>query len=650
MITAKKLTKQDHQVAVVSFLNSYLNDENEKIVVQELKNAGFSKVINSASIHPFIKWLTRCESSVLEGYLSPILNEYLNNITSEIGDKGELLIMNSAGGLFTQNYYRAVDSLLSGPAAGLVGASAVARRAGMNKFINFDMGGTSTDVSRFSGSYSYQRTQQVGDARLASVSMEIETVAAGGGSICKVKRGKLCVGPESAGAFPGPACYGFGGPLCLTDINLILGRLDPSRFPTPISKDAALFKLEQLAKSSGYSEKKLLDGFITLANEAMSRAIRKISVEQGYDPSEHGLVSFGGAGGQHICGIAERLGIRKILSPCDSGLLSAYGLSMSRVERVVESPIHKTLSKTDFQKFENKLAQKGFDLLAGFDGQTEITRKTAFVRMKGQESGLEIDYQNASEILSIYEIKFSEIFGYLPDMRKIEVFGLRFVFSLPSTDLGKENFEKSTEHNINKQVGHAQIINRDDMKVGDLVEGPCLISDNFGAVWVDSQWSATKGSLGSILLEQSSFDLLPMKNKFIEGELFASRFFCLVEEMGAQLRRTAISVNVRERLDFSCALLDSKGYLIANAPHIPVHLGALGVCVRESIKLFPELKTGDVIITNHPAFGGSHLPDITVIAPIFSDDNIIIGFLANRAHHAEIGGISLGPCLQVRLH
>ena len=188
-ITAKKLTKQDHQVAVVFFLNSYLNDENEKIVVQELKNAGFSKVINSASIHPFIKWLTRCESSVLEGYLSPILNEYLNNITSEIGDKGELLIMNSAGGLFTQNYYRAVDSLLSGPAAGLVGASAVARRAGMNKFINFDMGGTSTDVSRFSGSYSYQRTQQVGDARLASVSMEIETVAAGGGSICKVKEG-----------------------------------------------------------------------------------------------------------------------------------------------------------------------------------------------------------------------------------------------------------------------------------------------------------------------------------------------------------------------------------------------------------------------------------------------------------------------------
>ena len=176
-----------------------------------------------------------------------------------------------------------------------------------------------------------------------------------------------------------------------------------------------------MAKSSGYSEKKLLDGFITLANEAMSRAIRKISVEQGYDPSEHGLVSFGGAGGQHICGIAERLGIRKILSPCDSGLLSAYGLSMSRVERVVESPIHKTLSKTDFQKFENKLAQKGFDLLAGFDGQTEITRKTAFVRIKGQESGLEIDYQNASEILSIYEIKFSEIFGYLPDMRKIEV-------------------------------------------------------------------------------------------------------------------------------------------------------------------------------------------------------------------------------------
>ena len=639
---ASELIKRGHKVAVISFLNSFLNQQNEKIVAQALKEIGFQTVVTSAGIHPFMNWLLRSESSVLEGYLYPILERYLEDIISGLGELGELLIMNSSGGLFNRKHYRAIDSLLSGPAGGVVGACAVAKRAGLTEFINLDMGGTSTDVSRFSGSFSYQSIQHVGEAKLSGVSMEIETVAAGGGSICRVENGRLMVGPESAGAYPGPACYGFGGPLCLTDINLILGRLDRNLFSTPVSIEAARQKLMQCAELSGYSEGELMTGFIAIADETMARAIRKISVKQGYDPAKHDLVSFGGAGGQHICGVAQRLGVQRILSPGDSGLLSAYGLSMSRIERVVEQPIYQALSRAEFVKLENELIQKGFKLLSGFHGQAEVKTKTAFVRMKGQESGLEIDYQKGNEIQEFYENKFEDIFGYLPIREKIEIYGLRILIAFPYPDVGKEEFTSSEKEVKLNRVSDQHTMNRDELEVGQMVTGPCLVVDDFGALWIEKGWRGIKGNWGSLLLEKISTVSYFENELMVKRELFTSRFFCLVEEMGAQLKRTAISVNVRDRLDFSCALLDRNGYLVANAPHIPVHLGALGLCVRESIKLFARLERGDIIVTNHPAYGGSHLPDITVIAPLFSSSDEIICFLANRAHHAEIGGISPG--------
>ena len=639
---ASELIKRGHKVAVISFLNSFLNQENENIVAQTLKEIGFQTVVTSAGIHPFMNWLLRSESSVLEGYLYPILEKYLEDIISGLGELGELLIMNSSGGLFNRKHYRAIDSLLSGPAGGVVGACTVAKRAGLSQFINLDMGGTSTDVSRFSGSYSYQSIQHVGEAKLSGVSMEIETVAAGGGSICRVENGRLMVGPESAGAYPGPACYGFGGPLCVTDINLILGRLDSNLFSTPVSIESARQKLIQCAEQSGHSEGELMAGFIAIADETMARAIRKISVKQGYDPAKHDLVSFGGAGGQHICGVAQRLGVKRILSPSDSGLLSAYGLSMSRIERVVEKPIYRALSRAEFVKFEDELIQEGFKLLSGFHGQAEVEIKTAFVRMKGQESGLEIDYQNGNEIQEFYQNKFADIFGYFPIREKIEIYGLRILIAFPYPDIGKEEFTFSVKDVKLNRVSHQHTMNRVELEVGQMVTGPCLVVDDFGALWIEKGWRGIKGNWGSLLVEKISNVSYFENELMVKRELFTSRFFCLVEEMGAQLKRTAISVNVRDRLDFSCALLDRKGYLVANAPHIPVHLGALGLCVRESIKLFPRLDRGDIIVTNHPAYGGSHLPDITVIAPIFSSSDEIIGFLANRAHHAEIGGISPG--------
>ena len=328
-----------HKVAVVSFLHSYLNDEHEKAVGAKLLEWGFERVILSSEVRRFRKWLPRCESAVVEAYLSDVLNTYLDAVESGLGEGAELLVSSSSGGLSKRSEYRAIDSLLSGPAGGVVGAAAVARSAGLEKFINLDMGGTSSDVSRYSGSFAYQSSHSVGDARVANIALRIETVAAGGGSICRIENGLLRVGPESAGAYPGPACYGFGGPFCLTDVNLLLGRLDPSRFSTPVVESAARARLDELVEESGRTADDLLHGFLAVADDAMANAIRKVSVAEGYDPSDHALVSFGGAGGQHACGVAERLGMKKILSPGDSGLLSAYGLSQARLERISEQSV-----------------------------------------------------------------------------------------------------------------------------------------------------------------------------------------------------------------------------------------------------------------------------------------------------------------------
>ena len=291
---------------------------------------GFERVVESSSIHPFIKWQDRCESAVVESYLSLILEEYLDRVEEGLGQNSDLFICSSAGGLIDRNQYQAIDSLLSGPAGGVVGAAKIASRCGFLNSINLDMGGTSTDVSRFSGDYSYQSSHMVGGAKVYNLALNLETVAAGGGSVCSVERGMLRVGPNSSGAYPGPACYGFGGPLCLTDVNLLLGRLDSTRFATPIHPEHASIRLKEMVKESGRTPEELLSGFIAVADDAMANAVRKISIEEGYDARDHALLAFGGAGGQHACGVARRLGIETVLSPADSGLLSAYGLSKSK--------------------------------------------------------------------------------------------------------------------------------------------------------------------------------------------------------------------------------------------------------------------------------------------------------------------------------
>jgi 5-oxoprolinase (ATP-hydrolysing) len=638
---ARELLANGQKVAVVSFLHSYLNDEHEKAVGEKLLEWGFERIILSSEVRRFSKWLSRCESAVVEAYLSDVLNTYLDAVESGLGEGAELLVSSSSGGLSKRSEYRAIDSLLSGPAGGVVGAAAVAKSAGLQKIINLDMGGTSSDVSRYSGSFAYQSSHSVGVARVANIALRIETVAAGGGSICRVENDLLRVGPESAGAYPGPACYGFGGPFCLTDVNLLLGRLDPSRFSTPVVESAARARLDELVKESGRSAGDLLHGFLSLADDAMANAIRKVSVAEGYDPSDHALVSFGGAGGQHGCGVAERLGMKKILSPGDSGLLSAYGLSQARLERISEQSVLLPLDAPNISSIEQDLIKDAVKRVP--HAYAQVDGKYAFVRLVGQDTPLEISYQELADVTRLYEEKFRKIFGYFPRVRSLELHSLRIRAVGPSQEEQDESFDGSGEEV--KLSGNRQCLSRNDISVGAQVMGPCLVADDFGTLWIEDGWRATKGDLGSLLLEFVETEGKKKKKipEVARRELFANRFFCLAEEMGAQLERTALSINVRERLDFSCALLDGKGYLVANAPHVPVHLGALGVCARKIIETMPELKPGDIVVSNHPAFGGSHLPDVTVLAPVFADgSDRPVAYLANRAHHAEIGGASPG--------
>ena len=386
---------------------------------------------------------------------------------------------------------------MSGPAGGVVGAAAVARSAGLQKFINLDMGGTSSDVSRYSGSFAYQSSHSVGDARVANIALRIETVAAGGGSICRIENGLLRVGPESAGAYPGPACYGFGGPFCLTDVNLLLGRLDPSRFSTPVVESAARARLDELVEESGRTAEDLLHGFLAVADDAMANAIRKVSVAEGYDPSDHALVSFGGAGGQHACGVAERLGMKKILSPGDSGLLSAYGLSQARLERISEQSVLLPLDAPNISSIEQDLIKDAVERVPHADAR--VDQKYAFVRLVGQDTPLEVSYEELADVPRLYEEKFRKIFGYFPSGRSLELHSLRVRAVGPSTEEKKESFEGSGEEI--KPSGNQQFLSREDIPVGAQVVGPCLVADDFGTLWIEDGWRATKGDRGSLLLE-----------------------------------------------------------------------------------------------------------------------------------------------------
>jgi len=658
---ANQLREINPGAVAVALMNSYKNDLHEKRIEDFLIKIGFRYVSLSSALAGEIRLLPRAQTALVNAYLSPVIDDYLHAVRSKIWG-GSLKVMTSAGGLIDAEHFRPKDSLLSGPAGGVVGAASIAKRMKENKIIAFDMGGTSTDVSRYDGLYDYRFESEINKIPVFSPALAIETVAAGGGSVCEYDGYRLFVGPESAGASPGPAAYGAGGPLCITDINLLLGRLDPENFGIPLNrllaKDAFNRIREQLMVSQ--TEEELLAGFLQIANEKMVEAIRKISFNKGYDPTEYALLAFGGAGGQHACAVAELLSIKTILIPYDAGLLSAFGMGKAEIERFASrqmlSALQKALPEIEsiFESLENEalnqLLSEGVSTIDVY-----VRTRQVYMRFKGQENTLKVEYQSPEQLAGQFREAYEKLFNHWIDNEEVEVESLRLVAAVRGED--EKVMDEEVEEYIPEpkktircftESGWEQVPAWDwELLIpGARLAGPGLLMSNTSTVYIGEGWNLEIAkNRDARLVEKNNIkhkDVVWSVNaEQAELELFANRFKAVADDMGAVLQRTAFSVNVKERLDFSCALLDADGFLVANAPHIPVHLGSIGICVR-AVKEKLEMRSGDVVITNHPGYGGSHLPDITLISPVFDDDNKLVGYVANRAHHAELGGITPG--------
>ncbi len=639
------LKKQKIESVAVAFMNSFRNAAHEERVAERLHERGFSFVSVSSRLSQQIKFLDRAETAVANAYLAPIMQTYVARIQSALVSS-TFKVMTSAGTLLPAQRFYPKDSLLSGPAGGVVGAVTAARQAGVTRLIGFDMGGTSTDVCLYHGQYDYRFESKVGPVRIQSPALAIETIAAGGGSICDFDGHRLTVGPHSAGASPGPACYGAGGPLTITDINLLLGRINPDAMAVPLQKAAAAHALNRLIEKiyahTGQrpNRKKMLLALVQIANEKMAAAVRKVSTQKGENPAQHTLLCFGGAGGQHACALADMLGMKEIVVPYEAGLLSAFGIGHAVEERFAEQLILEPLAafahkaeQLFAERYEHARAQLVNDG-APPDAVREGTR-FAWLRFVGQESSLELTgtYSSAQAWLRAFQKKYREVYGHWLPQREIEVVSLRVTARV----VGAPTSRKKRSVLAYRKKRPAAFLNWEALAPGDEISGPCVVSSANSTIYLPPHWRLRLNGFRQAILSKKKNTLHTTSfSRWAETELFANRFTAIAQEMGALLQRTSFSVNVKERLDFSCALLDARGQLVVNAPHIPVHLGSLGVCVREVLNVLP-LREGDVAITNHPAFGGSHLPDVTLIKPVYYRGKRV-GFVANRAHHAEIGG------------
>ncbi len=641
----------------IALLNSYKNPEHENALKDVFVKNGYQFVSDSHSLSGQIKILQRAETTVANAYLDPIIHNYINRIQEGLHN-AKLKIMTSAGGLVAARNFFPKDSLLSGPAGGVVGAAVSAKQSGIERLISFDMGGTSTDVSLYDKKYSYRYESKVGEVSILSPSLSIETIAAGGGSICDFDGHRLSVGPHSAGATPGPACYGSGGPLTITDVNLLLGRADSGLFSIPLylerSKEALEKLLLKIQRATGKKPKAetVLESLTLIANEKMAEAIKKVSVQQGHDPADYTLLCFGGAGGQHACALSEMLNMKQILIPYDAGLLSAFGIGKARIERFEELQLIQLFSEAE-SKIPHlflKLFERGVMHFSkdGFDKkQIIIHQQLLFLRFKGQESTIEVPYEGGNGVLSRFQKKYKSIYGHWLVDREIEIESIRSVLCVKEEVTSKRRAKiksyrpvaaKQSSIFINGSWKKTGVYLWEQLRAGAVINGRALIVSRNSTTVVNDHWEFKLDENNNALLrEKKKSEARPKKqNRVASLELYSNRFTAVAQEMGALLQRTSFSVNVKERLDFSCAMMDAEGYLVVNAPHIPVHLGSMGVCVREVKKAIP-MNEGDVIITNHPAFGGSHLPDVTLIKPVFYKRKLV-GYVANRAHHAEIGG------------
>jgi 5-oxoprolinase (ATP-hydrolysing) len=669
-------------------MHAYINPAHERRIGELARSVGFREVSLSHEVSPRIRIVPRGETTVVDAYLNPVLRDYVSRIEACLQRGHEsspapstLRLMTSSGGLVAASAFSGKDSILSGPAGGVVGFARVAEEAGFSQSIGFDMGGTSTDVSRFAGEFEIAHETIKAGVRISTPLLDIETVAAGGGSICGFDGVQLFVGPQSAGADPGPACYGRGGPLTVTDLNLALGRLPAERFPFPLDSAAVAARLHELCEQVAaaplgrtYDPLELAEGLLSLANATMARAIRRVSIAKGYDPADYALVTFGGAGGMHACAVAESLRMRSILIHPLAGVLSAYGMGLAAVQRVAERPVLREFSvellselEAEFRMLESSL--RAAVLAAGIaPEQLDPPRRSLDLRYRGVEGALTISTPDDGDFAAAYEREHERSFGYRHTGRPLEVVSVRVVQSgrLPQPRVGTRSAEVSLrvqpERREVRFAGTAcrtPIILRDHLRSGDSFSGPAIVCEPTSTIVIEPGWSARVLETGAIVLTSdsltNSLPTLPASAASdhsradagtvdpVALEIFNQRFASIAEQMGLTLQRTAISTNVKERLDFSCALFDASGRLVVNAPHIPVHLGAMGETVRAVLRDCPDLAPGDVVVTNDPYRGGSHLPDVTVVTPVFDAAGQELLFVtASRAHHAEIGGIVPG--------
>ncbi|MCC9608389.1 hydantoinase B/oxoprolinase family protein [Blastopirellula sp. JC732] len=654
----------------ITLLHGYRNPEHERQVEAIARRVGFAEVSASHEAAPLIKLVARGDTTVVDAYLNPILRDYVGAIQAALGEGSRLSLLTSAGGLIAAEKFSGKDSILSGPAGGVVGYAAVAQQAGFGKAIGFDMGGTSTDVSRFDGSFERQFETEKAGVRIVAPMMAIETVAAGGGSICDFDGVKLTVGPASAGADPGPACYGCGGPLTVTDINLALGKLQGAQFPFRLDKEAVERRLQEIAlkiaatTGQQMTPRELASGFLQIANANIAKAIRTISVAKGYDPRAYALVPFGGAAGQHACAVAELLGIETLISHPDAGILSAVGIGAAVTTRYATRGVYRLLAGSaesldavyaDLQtEAITQVAAEGID-------QAEIEcREEIELRYRGLEASLSIAARPFADLAERYHVAHERRYGYCRRQQAIEVVAAR-VEAIAQEGRDQKGSQPGESYSP-EPTGRVPVLfagseretptyQREQLRVGAIIEGPALIAERLATTVIDPGWSAEVWSGGELVMRHHG-DSAESHATTIDAdvadpvllEIINNQFAAIAEQMGVALQNTSVSVNVKERLDFSCAIFTGDGDLIANAPHIPVHLGAMGETVKATIAANPQMRRGSAFVTNNPYRGGSHLPDVTVITPVYIGENVASPqfFAASRAHHAEIGGIAAG--------
>ncbi|MEW2130036.1 hydantoinase B/oxoprolinase family protein [Streptomyces sp. NPDC005435] len=666
-------------VAVVC-LHSHLHPAHEQAVGELAERVGFPQISLSSEVSPLMKLVPRGDTAVVDAYLSPVLHRYVRHVADELRDV-RLMFMQSNGGLTEAHRFRGKDAILSGPAGGIVGMARMSHLAGFDRVIGFDMGGTSTDVSHYAGEYERVLTTRIAGVRLRAPMLDIHTVAAGGGSVLHFDGSRYRVGPDSAGAEPGPACYRAGGPLTVTDANVMLGRIQPAHFPAvfgpggdqPLDADLVRDRFTALAAeirertSDDRTPEDVAEGYLRIAVANIANAVKRISVQQGHDVTRYALTTFGGAGGQHACRVADALGIRTVLVPPMAGLLSALGIGLADTtamrEQSVETPLTDDSMREVLRTADELEDASRAELRAEHvpDDRVETVRR-AQLRYDGTDTALTVELTDPETMRRAFEERHRATYSFTLDRPVVvESLSVEATGLTPPPDLSALAPYEGQPVEPGTALLHTggawrdvPLHRREDLPPGETVTGPAVITEAGSTTVVDDGWRAAANDDGHLVMERTAVTRSSRPDTEVDPvllEVFNNLFMSIAEQMGARLESTAQSVNIKERLDFSCALFDPDGNLVANAPHIPVHLGSMGTAVKEVVRRRgPAMRPGDTYAVNDPYHGGTHLPDVTVITPVFGTDGAtatqgeptVLFYVASRGHHAEIGGIAPG--------